>query len=296
MMKFSKMHGIGNDYIYVNGFTETVPSPEAVSVFVSDRHFGIGADGLILILPSETADCRMQMFNADGSEGMMCGNGIRCVGKYAYDHGIVTKPELTVETKSGIKHLMLQISGGVATGATVDMGKAILKPAEIPVKAEGETFVAQPLEVNGQSYTVTCVSMGNPHCILFIEEDPMQLELAAIGPHFEHHPLFPERINTEFVRVVDDTHLMMRVWERGSGETFACGTGACATVAAAVLNGYCKHDTEVTVQLRGGELQITYRSDGTVMMTGPATHVFDGEIDISKISCPPCTEKCTGEQ
>ncbi len=285
-MKFSKMHGLGNDYVYVNGFTEYVPFPEPVSMFISDRRFGIGADGLILILPSEVADCRMRMFNADGSEGMMCGNGIRCVGKYAYDHGIVQKEQLSVETKSGIKYITLRTSDGVATDATVDMGKAILKPADIPVKAEGETFVQQPLSVCGSEYTVTCVSMGNPHCIVFTQEDPMQMKLEEIGPHFEHHALFPERINTEFVQVLDDTHLFMRVWERGSGETFACGTGACATVVAAVLNGFCKQDTEITVSLRGGDLRITWQSDGRVMMTGPATHVFDGEIDISQIPCP----------
>lgn len=285
-MKFSKMHGLGNDYVYVNGFTEKVPFPGAVSVFVSDRRFGIGSDGLIMVLPSEVADCRMQMFNADGSEGMMCGNGVRCVAKYAYDHGIVNKEAFSVETKSGIKYITLKTSDGVATDATVDMGKAILKPSEIPVRAEGDTFVARSLSVNGREYTATCVSMGNPHCIIFMEEDPMSLQLEEIGPHFENHPLFPERINTEFVRVIDDTHLFMRVWERGSGETFACGTGACATVVAAVLNGYCKHDTEITVSLRGGDLKISYASDGTVMMTGPATHVFDGEIDISQIPCP----------
>lgn len=283
-MKFSKMHGIGNDYVYVNGFAETVPHPEKVSEFVSDRRFGIGSDGLILILPSDKADCRMQMFNADGSEGMMCGNGIRCVGKYAYDHGIVNKPELSVETKSGIKYITLQTENGKAVGATVDMGKAILKPQDIPVRAEGEDFIAQSLEVNGQTYTATCVSMGNPHCVIFTDSDPMALYLPEIGPHFENHPLFPERINTEFARVLDDHTLFMRVWERGSGETFACGTGACATAVAAVLNGFCKRDEEITVKLRGGDLRIVYKSNGTVMMTGSATHVFDGEIDITGLA------------
>ncbi len=287
-MKFSKMHGLGNDYVYVNGFTEQVPFPEPVSMFISDRHFGIGADGLILVLPSEVADCRMRMFNADGSEGMMCGNGIRCVAKFAYDNGIVDKTELSVETKSGIKYISLETSDGVAVAATVDMGKAILKPCDIPVKAEGERFLAQKLSVNGAEYTVSCVSMGNPHCIIFMQEDPMTLKLPEIGPHFENHELFPERINTEFVQVLDDRTLFMRVWERGSGETFACGTGACATVVAAVENGFCRHDEEITVKLRGGDLRITYKSDGTVMMTGPATHVFDGEIDISQIPCPLC--------
>ena len=279
-MKFSKMHGISNDYVYVNGFTEKVEHPEQVSVFVSDRRCGIGSDGLILILPSEVADCRMRMFNADGSEGMMCCNGIRCVGKYAYDHGIVTKPTLSVETKSGIKYITLQIENGVATGATVDMGKAVLRPRDIPVDADGADFVRRTISVQGQDYTVTCVSMGNPHCIIFMEGDPMELDLPAIGPDFENHPLFPERINTEFVRVLDDHTLFMRVWERGSGETFACGTGACAVAVAAVLNGFCKRGEEITVKLRGGDLVIVWKVDGTVMMTGSATHVFDGEITL----------------
>ncbi len=282
-MKFSKMHGISNDYVYVNGFTEDVPEPEKVAVFVSDRRRGIGSDGLIMILPSEVANCRMRMFNADGSEGMMCGNGIRCVGKFAYDNGIVTSPELSVETKSGIKYITLLIEDGKAVGATVDMGQAILKPREIPVDADGDTFAQRRLTVAGKDYTATCVSMGNPHCIIFMEDDPMSLDLPAIGPDFEHHSLFPERINTEFVRVIDDHTLFMRVWERGSGETFACGTGACATAVAAVLNGYCKRGEEITVKLRGGDLHITWKADGTVMMTGSATHVFDGEIDISEI-------------
>ena len=283
LMKFSKMHGISNDYVYVNGFVEDVPEPEKVSIFVSDRRCGIGSDGLILILPSEVADCRMRMFNADGSEGMMCGNGIRCVGKYAFDHGIVNKPELSVETKSGIKYITLTVENGKAVSATVDMGKAILKPREIPVDADGEDFVGRTISVAGKDYTATCVSMGNPHCIIFMDEDPMGLELEKIGPDFENHKLFPERINTEFVKVLGENTLFMRVWERGSGETFACGTGACAVAVAAVLNGYCKRDEEITVKLRGGDLHIVWKSDGTVMMTGTATHVFDGEIDLSQM-------------
>ena len=283
LMKFSKMHGISNDYVYVNGFVEDVPEPEKVSIFVSDRRCGIGSDGLILILPSKVADCRMRMFNADGSEGMMCGNGIRCVGKYAFDHGIVNKPELSVETKSGIKYITLTIENGKAVSATVDMGKAILKPREIPVDADGEDFVGRTISVAGKDYTATCVSMGNPHCIIFMDEDPMGLELEKIGPDFENHKLFPERINTEFVKVLGENTLFMRVWERGSGETFACGTGACAVAVAAVLNGYCKRDEEITVKLRGGDLHIVWKSDGTVMMTGTATHVFDGEIDLSQM-------------
>ncbi len=283
LMKFSKMHGISNDYVYVNGFVEDVPEPEKVSIFVSDRRCGIGSDGLILILPSKVADCRMRMFNADGSEGMMCGNGIRCVGKYAFDHGIVNKPELSVETKSGIKYITLTIENGKAVSATVDMGKAILKPREIPVDADGEDFVGRTISVAGKDYTATCVSMGNPHCIIFMDEDPMGLELEKIGPDFENHKLFPERINTEFVKVLGENTLFMRVWERGSGETFACGTGACAVAVAAVLNGYCKRDEEITVKLRGGDLHIVWKYDGTVMMTGTATHVFDGEIDLSQM-------------
>ncbi len=283
-MKFSKMHGIGNDYIYVNCFAEKLPAdPRAVAVAVSDRRFGIGGDGLILILPSDQADCRMRMFNADGSEGMMCGNGIRCVGKYAYEHGIVQSPTLSVETKSGIKYITLQIENGKAVSATVDMGKAILKPQDIPVLAEGEQFVKQSLTVEGQTYTVTCISMGNPHCVVFTEQDPMEIDLAAVGPWFEHHPLFPERINTEFVKVLNAHTLSMRVWERGSGETLACGTGACAVAVAAVLNGFCQQGEEITVKLRGGDLRILYKPDGTVMMTGTATHVFDGEIDLSRM-------------
>ena len=279
-MKFSKMHGIGNDYVYVNGFKEKIDNPEKVSIFVSDRRKGIGSDGLIMIMPSEVADCRMRMFNADGSEGMMCGNGIRCVGKYAYDNGIVEKPELSVETKSGIKYITLQIENGIAVGATVDMGKAILKPSDIPMNADGENFIAKPIEVDGREYIATCVSMGNPHCIIFMDSDPMQMNLPEIGAKFENHPIFPEKVNTEFVQVLDEHTIFMRVWERGSGETFACGTGACAVAVASVLNGYCKHDEEITIKLRGGDLKIVWKSDGTVMMTGSATHVFDGEITL----------------
>jgi len=277
-MKFSKMHGIGNDYVYVNCFQEKVDNPEAVSIQVSDRRKGIGSDGLILILPSETADCRMRIFNADGSEAMMCGNGIRCVAKYAYDNHIVSKPELSVETNSGIKYIKLQVQDGKAVSATVDMGKAILKPADIPMKADGESFIAQSLTVKQKNYTATAVSMGNPHCVIFQEESVDNLELDKIGPYFENHAVFPARVNTEFVNILDSHTLKMRVWERGSGETMACGTGACAVAVAAVLNGYCQHDEAITVKLAGGDLQIVYQKNGTVMMTGPATHVFDGEI------------------
>ena len=281
-MKFSKMHGIGNDYVYVNCFKETVENPEAVSIFVSDRRFGIGSDGLILIMPSDKADFRMRIFNADGSEAMMCGNGTRCVGKYVYDHGMTDKTDITLETNSGIKYLKLFVKDGKVDSVTVDMGKAILKPRDIPVDSNLDLFVAQPVEVAGKEYKITAVSMGNPHAIVYVD-DVDSLDLEKIGSDFENHKLFPNRVNTEFIKVIDDKTLQMRVWERGSGETFACGTGACASVVSSVLNNYCKYDEEVLVHLRGGDLRITYRKDGTVMMTGPATQVFDGEIDITDI-------------
>lgn len=278
-LKFSKMHGTGNDYVYVNCFEEKVNNPEKLSVMVSDRHFGIGSDGLILIMPSEVADCRMRMFNADGSEGMMCGNGIRCVAKYAYDKGIVPKETMSIETKSGIKTLELTIRDGKAEYISVDMGKAELRPSLIPVDAKGEDFIAREVEVDGVNYIMTCVSMGNPHAVIFTNGID-ELDLDEIGPSFENHPLFPERVNTEFVEVIDDHTLKMRVYERGSGETISCGTGTCATVVAAVLNGFCNRNEEVTVRIRGGELKDTYLDDGRVIMKGSATLVFDGQIEI----------------
>lgn len=277
-MKFTKMHGIGNDYIYVNCFEETVADPEKVSVVLSDRHKGIGSDGLVLIMPSDKADFRMRIFNADGSEAMMCGNATRCIGKYVYDNGLTDKTDVTLETNSGIKYLKLFVRDGRVDSVMVDMGKAILVPREIPVNSDLERFIAQPVEVDGKQWSVTCVSMGNPHAVVFTEGiDDMVLE--KIGPKFENHSLFPNRINTEFIEVIDSRTLRMRVWERGSGETFACGTGTCAAVVAACLNGFCRQDEEILVHLRGGDLRITYRSDGTVMMTGPAAHVFDGVVE-----------------
>lgn len=281
-MKFTKMHGIGNDYVYVNCFEETVENPERLSELISDRHFGIGSDGLVLIMPSDKADFRMRMFNADGSEGMMCGNATRCIGKYVYDKGMTDKTEITLETKSGIKKLKLFPENGKVKTVLVDMGKAIIKPADIPVLAEGENFISRKIEVNGNEETVTCVSMGNPHCVIFTDKNVDDFELEKIGPNFENHPLFPERINTEFANVIDSNTVKMRVWERGSGETWACGTGACATAVAACLNGHCKRDEEIRLMLRGGDLFITYKSDGTVLMRGPATTVFRGEIDIAE--------------
>lgn len=283
MLKFTKMHGIGNDYVYVNCFKETVSDPEKLSIFVSDRHFGVGSDGLVLIMPSDKADFRMRMFNADGSEGMMCGNATRCIGKYVYDNGMTDKTDITLETKSGIKRLKLFVKDGKVETVLVDMGKAIIKPADIPVRSELDTFISQKITVNGKEETVTCVSMGNPHCVLFTDTPVDTIELEKIGPYFENHELFPERINTEFANVLDDHTVKMRVWERGSGETWACGTGACAAAVAACLNGYCKQDEEITLKLRGGDLAITYNEDGTVLMRGPAAKVFDGELDETQI-------------
>lgn len=277
-LNFTKMHGCGNDYVYFNCFEQTVDDPEALSIRLSDRHFGVGGDGIILVCPSDRADAKMRIFNADGSEGRMCGNGIRCVGKFVYDNGIARKPELEIDSLSGVKLLKMEIEDGVAVGATVNMGKAILKPADIPVRLDGETAVNVPITVDGAEQRVTCVSMGNPHCIVFVD-DVDSLDLPRIGPSFENHPLFPERINTEFIRVIDDHTLQMRVWERGSGETWACGTGACASAVAAVLNGFCPMNEEITLKLRGGDLRIRYTEDA-VYMTGPATTVFEGSIEI----------------
>ena len=283
MLTFSKMHGIGNDYIYINCFQETVTDPEKLSIFLSDVRFGVGSDGLVLILPSEVADFRMRIFNADGSEAMMCGNATRCIGKYVYDMGMTDKTEISLETNSGIKYLTLYPGAdNKIESVKVDMGKAILVPKDIPVNSDLDRFIAQPVTVDGKEYAMTCVSMGNPHAIVFLP-DVDSLDLEKIGSSFEHHPLFPDRVNTEFVRVIDDHTLQMRVWERGSGETFACGTGTCATVVAAVLNGYCKKEEEILVHLRGGDLRIIYHEDETVTMIGPATYVFEGKMEYPKL-------------
>ena len=280
-MKFTKMHGIGNDYVYVNCFKETVKNPEAVARFVSDRHFGIGSDGLILIKPTPLADCEMEMYNLDGSKGAMCGNGIRCVAKYAYDYGIVDKTEITVATGSGIKTLQLFPENGKVKTVRVNMGAPILKPADIPLRLDGESAVSVPIEVNGKEYRFTGVSMGNPHAVVYTE-DVEHLDIEKIGPSFENHPMFPDRVNTEFVKVLDRHTVQMRVWERGSGETLACGTGACAVAVSSILNGLVDGDAPVTVKLLGGDLEIFWnRQENLVYMTGPAATVFDGEIDLS---------------
>ena len=282
-MKFTKMHGCGNDYVYVNCLNETVEHPGETAKFVSDRHFGIGSDGLILICPSKVADFEMVMYNADGSRGEMCGNGIRCVGKYVYDYGLTDQTTVRIETLAGIKTLELTVADGKVREVRVNMGAPILEAAEIPAVFPASPIVSQPLTVGEQTYAVTCVSMGNPHCVTFMDEDVRNLDLEKIGPGFEYNETFPNRVNTEFVNVIDDTHLRMRVWERGSGETLACGTGTCATVVAAVLCGYAKADTEVEVELLGGTLRILWdRGSDLVYMTGPATAVYEGEIDLSQ--------------
>ena len=275
-MKFTKMHGIGNDYIYFDCTEKVIDNPEELSVRLSDRHKGVGGDGIVLIMKSDVADFRMRMFNADGSEGKMCGNATRCIGKFVYDKGLTDKKEITLETLSGIKYLTLKTENGKVQEVTVDMGKVSFEARQIPIDADGE-FVKREIVVEGKTYEATGVNVGNPHCVVFVD-DTDSFPLHTIGPKVENHPLFPERINTEFVRVIDETTLQMRVWERGSGETMACGTGACATAAAAVKNGICKADTEITVKLLGGDLKIVVKSDKTVFMTGPAEFVFEGEL------------------
>ena len=277
-MKFTKMHGCGNDYVYLDCTKSMIENISDIAIKVSDRHFGIGSDGLILIRPSERADFMMDMYNNDGSRGKMCGNGIRCVAKYVYDNGLTQNKRISIETLSGIKELDLTVEGGKVISVTVDMGTPIMNPSLIPVISEKASMIMEPIMVGEQEYHITCVSMGNPHAVVFVE-DTKSLPLEKIGPLFEHHKIFPERVNTEFIRVIDRKHIEMRVWERGSGETLACGTGACASVVACILNGFT--DSEVTVSLLGGELKITYdeKSD-TVFMTGPAVKVFEGEIEL----------------
>ena len=280
-MKFTKMHGLGNDYVYVNCFEEKIDNPPAVARFVSDRHFGIGSDGLIMINPSKTADFEMEMYNADGSRGEMCGNGIRCVAKYVYDYGLTDKTQISVETLGGIKYLDLTVEDGKVSLVKVDMGKPELEADLIPIISEREQVIDEPIEVDGKEYHMTGVSMGNPHAVIYVD-DVKGLDLEKIGPKFENHERFPKRINTEFVHWIDRQTVEMRVWERGSGETLACGTGACAVAVSSILNNLT--DTQVTVKLLGGDLQIEWdREKDRVFMIGPATVVFDGVIDITEI-------------
>ncbi len=273
-MRFVKMHGIGNDYIYVDGFQETVKVPEELAVRVSDRHFGIGGDGLILILPSEKADVRMRMFNADGSEGEMCGNGIRCLAKYVYESAIARKPEVTVETLAGILKLQVFTAHGVVEKVRVNMGEPRLRRQEIPMLGKGERVLGEMLAVEDREFAVTCVSMGNPHCVIYVD-DVAHFPVSHYGPMVEHHPLFPQRTNVEWVEWVSRQEIRQRTWERGSGETLACGTGSCAAAVASALHG--KTDRRVTVHLLGGDLEIEWADDNHVYMTGPTVEVFRGE-------------------
>lgn len=275
-MKFTKMQGIGNDYVYVNCLQETIENPSELAKKISDRHYGVGSDGLIMINPSDKADFEMEMYNADGSRGEMCGNGIRCVAKYVYDYGLTDKTSISVETLAGIKYLDLTVEDGKVVLVKVDMGKPMLRPEEVPVVSEKEEVIDEPITVDGQEYRMTCVSMGNPHAVVFIDQDVKEFPLETVGVKFENHERFPKRVNTEFVNVLDRHTAQMRVWERGSGETLACGTGACAVAVVCALNGLT--EDEVTVKLLGGDLQIKWdREKNTVYMTGPAEVVFDGE-------------------
>ena len=277
-MRFTKMHGLGNDYVYVNCFKEKVEHPSEVARFVSDRHFGIGSDGLIMINPSKVADFEMEMYNADGSRGEMCGNGIRCVAKYVYDYGLTDKTSISVETLGGIKYLDLTIKDGKVALVKVDMGKPELKPERIPIVSDEERVVNEPIIVGGMEYRMTGVSMGNPHVVVYVK-DLEGVKIEHVGPKFEHHERFPKRVNTEFAKVLDRKTVEMRVWERGSGETLACGTGACAVAVASILNGMT--EDQVTVKLLGGDLLIEWDQEADrVYMTGPATVVYDGEIAI----------------
>jgi diaminopimelate epimerase len=281
-MKFTKMHGAGNDYVYVNCFEETVAHPEQVAIKVSNRNFGIGSDGLILIMPSSVADVRMRMFNSDGSESEMCGNGIRCVAKYAYDHGIVTKKEITAETGAGILTLQLfTAADNKVEKVRVNMGKPRLTRAEIPMLGEaGEKVVNEPLNILHTTFNITCASMGNPHCVIFVD-DVESFQVEKYGPLIENHDLFPRRTNVEFVQVISRTEVRQRTWERGAGETLACGTGASAVCVAGVLNGLT--EKKILNHLAGGDLELEWADDGCLYMTGPAAEVFSGEIDLHRL-------------
>lgn len=273
-MEFTKMQGCGNDYVYVDLFKEKIENPAKLSIAVSDRHFGIGSDGLITIGPSETADFQMHIYNADGSEAEMCGNGVRCVAKYVYDHGLTDQTEITVETGAGIKTLLLTVENKKVSQVRVDMGEPILNPELIPVEADGDTVIDEKIYVDGKEWHMTCVSMGNPHAVVFVD-DTDAFELEKYGPQFENHPRFPKRTNVEFVHVISRTEASMRVWERGSAETLACGTGTCASVMACILNH--KTENKVLVHLRGGDLTIEYDPKSNhIFMTGPAVEVFHG--------------------
>lgn len=278
-MKFTKMHGAGNDYIYVNCFEETVKNPESTAKNISRYHFGIGADGLVLIKPSDKADCFMDIYNADGSRAKMCGNAVRCTAKYMYDRGFSKYSTVNIETLSGIKAVELFCDGKNAVGGRVNMGKPILNGRQIPTRFGSNIVAGETLFVDGECYSVTCLSMGNPHCVVFCD-DTENVLLPQIGPRFEYNEMFPERINTEFVETVDDCEINMRVWERGSGETLACGTGACAAAVASVINGKAEKNKEIKINLPGGTLFANWSESGDVFLSGPAVTVFTGEINI----------------
>lgn len=287
-MKFTKMHGCGNDYIYINGFVQHLDADRKPALVrqLSDRHFGIGGDGVIFINPGKNAEFEMEMYNADGTRAQMCGNGIRCVAKYVYDYGLTSKTNITIESFGKVKYLELTLgSDNKVSTVRVNMGAPVLRAAEIPVISDSEQVVSEEIEVNGRIYRMTCVSMGNPHAVVFMNDildgkglDIKDFDIESVGPYFENHARFPERTNTEFVRIIDQNNVQMRVWERGTGETLACGTGCCATTVACVLNGMT--DTKVNVRVLGGEIFCEWdRQDNLVYMTGPAVTVFDGEID-----------------
>lgn len=280
-MKFTKMHGIGNDYIYVDAMTESIPNESEAAIKLSDRHFSIGGDGLIIIKKGTIADFEMVMYNADGSRGAMCGNGIRCVAKYVYDHGYTDSTEFTIESMGAIKYIKVYVENGKAVSARVDMGSPILKSKDIPVVCKNEKAINEPVTILDKKFNMTCVSMGNPHAVMFIDESVRDFDLEKYGKAAESNTaLFPDRVNAEFARVLDRSTIEMRVYERGAGETLACGTGTCATVVAAILNGYC--DNDVTVHLLGGDLQIHWsgNENDSVIMTGPAAYAFTGEVEL----------------
>ena len=276
-MKFTKMHGIGNDYLFVNCFEEMVKDPERMAIVMSRQHFGAGSDGLVLIEPADGADFGMRIFNSDGSEAEMCGNAIRCIGKYVYERGMTDKTELTIETKGGMKQLWLTVENGKVSRVKADMGTPELNPRLIPVDLPGELVLRHRLQILGQTWFITCVNMGNPHAVLFVR-DPEVIDLPTIGPMIEHHPLFPRRTNVEFVRVISRDVLQMRVWERGSGETLACGTGACAVAVAAVKLGLCEAGQDITVKLAGGDLTVNC-ADDKILLTGEVVFVFEGTFE-----------------
>lgn len=277
-LKFTKMQGAGNDYIYINALSQHIENPSQLAVKLSNRNFGIGSDGLVLILPSQTCDFRMQMFNSDGSEAEMCGNASRCVGKYVHDNELTSNTEITLETKAGTKYISLLEGDKTARKITVDMGEPILEPTLIPVEVAEEPVLEYPINIDGKEWKISCVSMGNPHAVVFTK-NIKDLDLTSIGPKFEKHPLFPRKTNTEFIEILDRNTLNMRVWERGAGETLACGTGACAAAVAAVLNNYC--DRDITIHLLGGDLNMKWNKENNhVYMTGEAVTVFEGELTV----------------